>query len=182
MSTYEISQVYGFTIKNSELLKIILNKLNEDPDFAGAYETYDSVNGIDNTDHDDLELQNDIAREDEWTHNGKFYDFIEFSQHFGLGPYNTTDGQQKAHILFPLLPTGVKLFHTIIDETNVWYIGIEISYNETNFHSRRKKISKSNLLDYAENYEPTLLNLRNTYRHILNQEQPRIFEIINESD
>ena len=189
MTVNEISQVYGFTIKNAELLKLLLAQMEKDPTFVGGYETYDSAesqvakraaDAVAAGDEPDEHLLTEVANETEWTHDGKYYDFMEFPHHFGQGPKDTSDGQQKARVLFPELPEGVKMFHNPMDHTNTWHLGVEVSHMECGWSSRRKKVKSMDPVALAEQHRDTLRALQTLYGHTLKEERPVIFEVTDD--
>jgi hypothetical protein len=166
MTVHEISQVYGFTIKNPELLKLILAKLAENPKWAGDYETMEPEMGGDN------------EKENEWTHNGLLYQFHEFPHFFRQGP-KTTAGQDKARELFPELPEGVRMFNNTFDHNNSWHLGIEISYMETGW----AKMHNKNPIDPVKlvaDHSAVLTQLKSRYDHLLKEDTPVIFEVTDD--
>jgi hypothetical protein len=189
MTVGQISQVYGFTIKNAELFKLLLAQMEKDPEFVGDYEDYIAAettvaerlaDAVAAGEEPDEQLLAEVAKEAEWTHDGKYYDFMEFPHHFGQGPKDTSDGQQKAHVLFPQLPEGVKMFHNPMDHANAWHLGVEVSHIECGWGSRRKKVKPMDPVALAEQHSETLRGLRERYGHALKEERPVIFEITDD--
>ena len=166
MTVNQISLVYGFTIKNAELLKLLLAQMEKDPKFVANYETYDSV-------------ETDAANESEWTHNGKLYEFHGFPYFFCQGP-NDKKGLEKTRALFPELPEGVRMFHNPMDHANTWHLGIEISYMETGWADKRKKVKPIDPVALVEKHSDTLRTVLERYGHALKEERPVIFEVTDD--
>jgi hypothetical protein len=165
MTVYEISQVYGFTVKSPELLKLLLAKLAENPEWAGDMESmYPECGG-------------DDEKENEWTHDGLLYQFHELPHFFGRGP--KAEGLDKARELFPELPGGVRLFYNPLDHADTWHLGIEISYVEVGGWSR-KKVKPIDPVKLAADHAPTLAALQSKYGHLLQEKTPVIFEVTND--
>lgn len=185
MAPTQISWVYGFTIKNAELLKLLVAQMAADPEFVGGFKAYDS------DERDTVEAATDtvtrgekpaeellalIAKENEWIHDGKYYEFHELPHFFGLGPKDM-GGLEKARALFPELPDGVRMFHNPMSGAGTWYLGIEISYIEVPPRGRRKKVK----CPHPVQYSVTLRRLQAQYRYALKEAHPDLFEITNDS-
>lgn len=161
MTIHEFSQVYGFTVKNPELFKLLLAKLDENYSKWSGYVA--TLNPECGTDDEDIE----------WTHNGLLYDFWKLS-HFFIHGATSTAGQEMAHDLFPDLPEGVTLFHNPVGHIHTWHLGIEISYTSVGMWGFKKPIDPVKLVaDHA----PTLQLLKSRYGHLLKEEIPVIFEV-----
>jgi hypothetical protein len=186
MTVNEFSQVYGFTVDKKEFLKLLLAKLAEDPHWAGEVEMYDSVEDqiVPGSENDTEEMRAELAKEAEWTHEGKVYDFMDFAYSFRLG---SDKGQERARELFPELPAGVKLFHNPLDHNNTWHLGIEVSHRDIRYCSKMDLVRKTKFIDPAKlvtQYKETLHQLIGSYGHLLKEKSgcPVLFEVTDDCD
>lgn len=166
MTVHEISQVYGFTIKNPELLKLLLAKLAENPEWAGKMETMEP------------ECGGDDEKENEWTHNGLLYQFYQLHHFFYQGP--KAEGLDKACELFPELPEGVRMFYNPMDHADTWHLGVEVSYMAVPWGDKRKKVKPLDPVKLVADHAHTLQLLKSRYGHLLKEETPVIFEVTDD--
>ncbi len=184
MTVHEISQVYGFTVKNPELLKLLLAKLAENPEWAGHMQTMEPECAQEDTDDEEEGEESkayraaEYAKEREWTHNGLLYQFYELPHFFGRGP--KAEGLDKARELFPDLPEGIRLFYNPMDHVDTWHLGVEVSYMETGWSDKRKKVKPLNPVKLAADHSATLAALQSKYGHLLKEETPVIFEVTDD--
>ncbi len=131
-----INQIFGFTLKKQELLKLILKKLETEPNWAGEHYIYSADELQEQQQEQNQPYTNctcclkptaeDIS---EWTLDGKVYNFVELACLIGDG--SNENGQAKMRELIPELPAEAKFFVNPWRHKHIWYVGICMSTIDT---------------------------------------------------